>query len=133
MQQSEGISDELDQLDSKKAVSELYDSNNDNDSKIVLSIKEIEVGMESTTDSVNTEKISDESDNKKGAIFNAEKESDNILISMKKDLVDNDKKEEGGKTGRHGKEGERKWWILTQLPYSPQGNGRQSPRVEPGE
>ena len=23
------------------------------------------------------------------------------------------------------------WWVLAQTPYSPQGNGRQSPRVEP--
>ena len=26
----------------------------------------------------------------------------------------------------------RKGWILAQLPYSPQGKGKQSPRVEPG-
>ena len=39
-----------------------------------------------------------------------------------------------GKTGNHGKLGvNRKWCVLTQLPYSPQGNGRQSPKVEPGE
>ena len=35
-------------------------------------------------------------------------------------------------TGKHGKVGaERKWWVLTQSRYSPQGNGRQSPWVEP--
>ena len=37
-----------------------------------------------------------------------------------------------GKTGNHGKEAvKRKWWVLTQNHYSPQGNGRQSPKVEP--
>ena len=37
-----------------------------------------------------------------------------------------------GKTGIHGKVGvKRKWWVLAELPYSPQGNGMQSPRVEP--
>ena len=31
-----------------------------------------------------------------------------------------------GKIGKHGKIGvKRKWWILAQLPYYPQGNGRQ--------
>ena len=35
-------------------------------------------------------------------------------------------------TGKHGKvEMERNWWVLVQSPYSLQGNGRQSPRVEP--
>ena len=31
------------------------------------------------------------------------------------------------KTGNHGKvRGKRKWWVLAQPPYSPQGNGKQS-------
>ena len=30
-----------------------------------------------------------------------------------------------GKTGKHGKvEVKREWWVLSQPPYSPQGNGR---------
>ena len=35
--------------------------------------------------------------------------------------------------GKRGKAGvKRKWWVLAQSPYSPQGQGRrQSPRVEP--
>ena len=38
-----------------------------------------------------------------------------------------------GKTGKHRKvEMKRKWWILVEPPYYLQGNGRQSPRVEPG-
>ena len=37
-----------------------------------------------------------------------------------------------GNTGNHGKVGvKRKWWVLAYPPYSPQGNGKQSPRVEP--
>ena len=37
-----------------------------------------------------------------------------------------------GKTGNHEKVGvKRKWWVLSQPPYSYQGNGRQSPRVKP--
>ena len=36
-----------------------------------------------------------------------------------------------GKTGNHRKVGvKKKWWVLVQFPYSQQGNGRQSPRVE---
>ena len=35
-----------------------------------------------------------------------------------------------GKTGNHRKVGvKREWWALAQPPYSLQGNGRQSPRV----
>ena len=39
----------------------------------------------------------------------------------------------GGKErGKHGKVGvKRKWWVLAQSLYSPQGNLRQSPRVKP--
>ena len=37
-----------------------------------------------------------------------------------------------GKTGKHRKVGgKRKWRVLAQPPYSPQGKGRQGPRVEP--
>ena len=37
-----------------------------------------------------------------------------------------------GKTGKHGKvEVKRNWSVLAQPPYSPQGNGKQSSRVEP--
>ena len=37
-----------------------------------------------------------------------------------------------GKTGKQGKiGGKRKWWLLDQSPYSPQGNWKQSPKVEP--
>ena len=37
-----------------------------------------------------------------------------------------------GKTGKHRKRRvKRKWGVLAQPPYSPQGNGRQVPRVEP--
>ena len=37
-----------------------------------------------------------------------------------------------GKRGKYGKEKvKRKWWALVQPPYFPQGNGRQSPTVEP--
>ena len=37
-----------------------------------------------------------------------------------------------GRTGNHGKVGvKRKWWALAHPPYSPQENGRQTPRVEP--
>ena len=37
-----------------------------------------------------------------------------------------------GKTGKHEKVGvNRKWRVLAQPPYSPQGSGKQSPRVEP--
>ena len=36
------------------------------------------------------------------------------------------------KTGKHGKVRERKLWVLAQSPYSPKGNERQSPRVNPG-
>ena len=36
-----------------------------------------------------------------------------------------------GNTGKYGKVGvKRKWWVLAQPPYSPQGNGRQLIRVE---
>ena len=36
-----------------------------------------------------------------------------------------------GKTGKHGKvEVNRKWWILAQPPYSPEGNMRHILRVE---
>ena len=32
-----------------------------------------------------------------------------------------------GMTGKYGKVGvKRKWWVLAQVPYSVQGNGRQS-------
>ena len=38
-----------------------------------------------------------------------------------------------GKTSKHGKVCvKRKRWVLAQLPYSPQGNGSESPKVEPG-
>ena len=38
------------------------------------------------------------------------------------------------KTGKHGKvEVKRNWYVLGQPHYFPQGNGRQSPRLEPGE
>ena len=41
---------------------------------------------------------------------------------------------EKSKTGKHGKLGVKgKWWVLAQPPHSLQGNGRQSPRVEPRE
>ena len=37
-----------------------------------------------------------------------------------------------GQTRKHGKvEVTRKWWVLAHPPYSPEGNGRESPRVEP--
>ena len=37
-----------------------------------------------------------------------------------------------GKAGKHGKVGLKKqWWVLAQVPYSPQGNRSQSPRVGP--
>ena len=35
-----------------------------------------------------------------------------------------------GKTGKHGKVGVKRWWVLVQTPYSLHENGRQSPRVE---
>ena len=36
-----------------------------------------------------------------------------------------------GTTGKYGKIGvKRKWWVLAGSPYSLQGNGRKSPRVE---
>ena len=39
-----------------------------------------------------------------------------------------------GKTGKHKQVGvKRKWWVLGQPPYSQKGNGRQLPRVEPGD
>ena len=38
-----------------------------------------------------------------------------------------------GKAGKHGEVGvKRKCWVLVESPYSPQGTGRQLPRVEPG-
>ena len=38
----------------------------------------------------------------------------------------------GGKTGKNGKLGvQRKWLVFAQPPYSPKGNRRQSPRMEP--
>ena len=37
-----------------------------------------------------------------------------------------------GKTGKHGEVGvNRKRWVLAQALYSPQGNRKHSPRVEP--
>ena len=36
-----------------------------------------------------------------------------------------------GNTGNLGKVGLKRKWVLGQPPFSPQGNGRQSPSVEP--
>ena len=40
--------------------------------------------------------------------------------------------QEKRKTGKHRKVGVKiKWWVLAQFLYSPRGNGRQPPRVDP--